>query len=127
MMQGITNGIIKRNITFAGLVLSETYHHPWLNLQPHEHEHANINIVTDGYLDETIERSSFSCDRFSALLKPCGAKHSNRYGSKQTQCLIVEFLPEFREYDTHGRALGEVRFSSAGKSRALARQIWTEF
>ncbi len=126
-MAGITNGTINRQIQIADLLLTETYHQPRLRLRTHDHEHANINMVIDGYLDETVEGSSYSCGRFSALVKPAGAKHSNHYGSKLTHCLIVEFMPQFIDHDSHRHILAEIRQTSAPKSRNLSKQIWTEF
>jgi AraC family transcriptional regulator len=126
-MAGITNGIINRTLRIADLVLTETLHQPLLRLRSHDHEHANINIVVDGYLDETVERSTFACSGFSSLLKPESARHSNRYGSKQTHCLIIEFMPRFGECDEHRQALAEVKHASSAGSRSLARQIWSEF
>ncbi len=126
-MAGITNGTINRQIQIADLLLTETYHQPRLRLRTHDHEHANINMVIDGYLDETVEGSSYSCGRFSALVKPAGAKHSNYYGSKQTHCLIVEFMPEFIEDNTHHQAFEEIRHACSPESRNLSKQLWTEF
>src|SRR5260221_7168462 len=126
-MSGITNGIIGHTLRVEDFILTETYHDPLLKLRTHDHEHANLNIVVEGYLDETVERSRFSCGGFSSLLKPRGAKHSNRYGSKQTHCLIVEFMPRFAEFDTNRQALSEVRHASTVASRSVAKQIWSEF
>ena len=126
-MAAITNGIIKRNLRIADFVLTETYHEALTCLRTHDHEHANINIPIEGYLDETVERSSYRCDSFSSLLKPAGAKHSNRYGRKQTRCLIVEFLPQFAEHDAHRNALSEIKHASSPESRNVAKQTWTEF
>jgi len=126
-MSGITNGIIGRTITVADFSLTETYHDPLLRLRPHDHEHANINIVIEGYLDETVERTGFPCRAFSSLLKPGGAKHANMYGTKQTHCLIVEFMPQFAEYLGHRQAVSEIRHATSIGSRSVAKQLWSEF
>jgi AraC family transcriptional regulator len=126
-MAGITNGNINRQLEVADLLLTETYHQPRLRLRTHDHERANINIVIDGYLEETVEGSSYSCERFGALLKPVGAKHSNHYGTRQTHCLIVEFMRPSIKHDTLRAALAEIRYSFSPESRNLSKQIWTEF
>jgi AraC family transcriptional regulator len=126
-MAGITSGLIDRTLRVGDCVLTATRHQPLFQLKPHDHEHPNINIVAEGHLEETVERTAFSCRGFSSMLKPAGAKHSNRYGSKETHCLIVEFMPQFVMGRQHGRALSEVRYSESPGSRTLASRIWSEF
>jgi AraC-like DNA-binding protein len=126
-MSGITSGLIDRTLRVGDCVLTATRHQPLFQLKPHDHEHANINIVADGYLEETVERMDFSCRKFSSVLKPAGARHSNRYGSKETHCVIIEFMPQFAMAHEHSRALSEVKYSDSPGSRTLARRIWNEF
>ena len=126
-MTGITNGLIGHTLMSGGLVLTETLHEPRMRLRLHDHERPNLNIVIDGYQDEEVGRVGFSCHSFSTLLKPAGARHSNRYGSRQTRCLIIEFTPRFIEGNDHVLALAEVRYDYSPGSRILARRIWSEF
>jgi hypothetical protein len=126
-MTGITNGLIGHTVRSGGLVLTETLHEPRMRLRLHDHERPNMNIVIDGYQDEEVGRVGFSCRRFSSLLKPSGARHSNRYGSQKTRCLIIEFMPQFIECNDHVQSLAEVRYAFSPGSRILANRIWSEF
>lgn len=126
-MQGITSGLVDRTLQVGDCVLTATRHEPLLKLPVHDHEHPNINIVGDGYLDEVVERFQFSCRPFSSLLKPAGAKHANTYGRKETRCLIVEFMPKFNLGRDRKRAVSEVRYADSLGARNIAQKIWWEF
>jgi AraC family transcriptional regulator len=126
-MLGITSGLVDGTLMAGDCVLTATRHQPLLKLSVHDHEHANINIVADGYVDEAVERLQFSCEPFSSLLKPPGARHANRYGGKETRCLIIEFLPQFYDCRNHCPAISKVRHTRSPGSRTLARRIWFEF
>jgi AraC family transcriptional regulator len=126
-MQQITNGNIARQLQLGTVRLTETWHRPGLRLAPHDHDNANINIVIDGGLDESVEHASFACPKFSLLLKPAGAQHSNIYGKKYTRCLIVEFLPAFL-HSIEGEAwLHEIEFARGPALRVMVRQLSYEF
>jgi AraC family transcriptional regulator len=80
-----------REFRGGGLVLTETWHAAALTLRRHDHEHPNVNVVLSGAFRETVERHQYDCDAQSALLKPGGSQHSDRYGDKPTHCILVEF------------------------------------
>jgi AraC family transcriptional regulator len=110
-MQQITQGQVLRQLRVAGLAVTETLHTGGLKLATHDHDHANINIVVDGALNERVERHVFDCGPGSMLLKPPGARHSNDYiQERSTRCIVVEFEPRF---DIERRSLlNHVRFAA---------------
>ena len=126
-MQQITNGKIARQLQIGAVRLTETLHRPGLRLVPHDHDNPNVNIVFDGGLDERVEQASIACPKYSLLLKPAGARHSNLYGRKYTRCLIVEFRPAFLDTIAGSEGLHEVEFTQSPGVRLIVKQLWAEF
>ncbi len=90
-MREVTQGAIVHQMAAGAFRITETVHPGRLELRPHEHENPNINIVLDGGLEERVQEHAHTCLPGSMLLKPAGARHSNRYGNGPTRCLILEF------------------------------------
>jgi len=124
----VTYGRALRTIPGSGVVFTETLHEPELALPAHEHTHAQVNFVFSGSFEESVGRRAFGCQAGSMLVKPAGAPHSNRYGSRPAHCLIVEFLPAFgaREW-SDSRLLDDILYteetSITGIGWRLRREI----
>ena len=63
---------------------------PGLQLPPHAHERATLNVVLDGPYEETVGRRSLGTHGPATLIsKPAGAVHENRV-SEPVECLVIE-------------------------------------
>jgi len=125
-MGRITHGLVRKVRNLGDLVLRETYYRPGFRTTPHCHEPARINILIHGELEERVEQTAFTYSPFSSVLKPGGARHSDRYGGGESSCLMVDFLPSFHSHIPKW-TLQEARFANNMGSRILARRIWHEF
>ena len=123
-MSHITFGQILRQQLAGDFRITETLHPALHRLGMHDHENPNINIVLDGGLQESVERHSFDCGPGSALLKPPGAKHSNKYGTRVTRCLIVEQTTGDSGEADLGRS--EIVIGKSPLFRCLSLQLWNE-
>lgn len=74
----------------GGWRVTRTQHEPDLRLDAHGHARANLVYVLGGSYDETIGRSSYAVGTRSILVKPVGAVHANRYGTRGAECLFIE-------------------------------------
>jgi AraC family transcriptional regulator len=91
----VTYGQAIRQVSTPTVVVTETRHAAWLTLKRHDHESANVNLVLSGRFSETVERHAYECRENTALLKPGGSQHSDRYGRTSAHCLVVEFTDAF--------------------------------
>ena len=124
----ITLGKLLKTINTAGFVLTETTHRPNHELTGHNHELTNIAFVLNGSFTEILHGRSIDCCPQSLLVKPAGAAHSNRYGSRGVRCLLVEI--ESRRLETlrsWSKVLGEVSHVRGGISSVSGMRIYKEF
>ena len=103
----ITLGQQIRSRAIRGYVLTETDHPANRSLARHAHEHANIALIRRGEFMETIGHRTWKCAAGSAIFKPAGAEHANRYGATGMACLLIEILPDALE--TSGFSEGGLR------------------
>jgi AraC family transcriptional regulator len=120
----ITFGQVLRQQVVGDFRITETLHPALHRLEMHDHENPNINIVLNGGLQECVEKYSFECGPGSALLKPPGAKHSNKYGTLVARCIIVEQTTGDSGKADLGRS--EVVLGKSPLIRALSLQLWNE-
>ncbi|MGH9971067.1 MAG: hypothetical protein ACREBG_25190 [Pyrinomonadaceae bacterium] len=83
-----------KRIEAGGFILTEAYNSPFVRWPPHAHELASITFVLKGLCLETIGTSLKEMDLHSAVIKPPGAVHSNRYGNLGARVLIIEVGPK---------------------------------
>ena len=77
----------------GGWQVTRTRHVANLRLDAHRHAHANLVCLVRGSYEETIGRTTHACGGRSVVVKPAGEEHSNRYGARGADCVIVEALP----------------------------------
>jgi AraC family transcriptional regulator len=95
MLPSKTSGEKLHAFEAAGISILETRHRPGLRIPRHCHENAEISLVLGGRFEEVVDQCTYDCGPASALLRPAGAEHVNRYGTRGAHCLIVEFGPKF--------------------------------
>ena len=93
----ITLGEKIRTRSLPGYVLTETDHPANHSLPRHAHEHANFALIRRGDFEESVGRRAWNCAAGSAIFKPAGADHANRYGGAGMACLLIEVLPDTLE------------------------------
>lgn len=74
--------------------MSETWHDPGFVSPPHAHERASLNIVLAGVYGETARGTTTRSPRGTAIAKPGGEGHSNRFGGVGARCLLLEVEPD---------------------------------
>src|SRR5262245_27502644 len=73
---------------------TETWHAPALVLPVHEHERACLHFVLSGHYQETVAGRAQSFGPGTALYKPAGVRHSNRFPECGARSLRIELSPE---------------------------------
>jgi len=110
-----------------GLTVTRTRHAAGLQLPRHCHANANVTLVLDGQFEEVVQERTYDCRPSTALLKPAGAAHLNRYGPQAAHCLIVEFKPHFlNSFPEIERVLAEPTCSYGGSASALGIHMYKE-
>jgi AraC family transcriptional regulator len=123
----VTYGEAVREFRGGGLVLTETRHAAALTLRRHDHEHPNVNVVLSGAFRETVERHHYNCDAQSALVKPGGSQHSDRYGDKPAHCIVVEFTSDHTSVNPEvDPLLAEHLQRRSGPIGLIAQQLYAE-
>jgi AraC family transcriptional regulator len=89
----ITLGESIRIRDLQGSIVTETEHPATRLLPRHAHEHANLALIRRGNFVETVGTRAWECAAGSAIYKPAGADHTNRYGPAGMSCLVIELLP----------------------------------
>jgi hypothetical protein len=82
--------IAKRAHT-ESFLLAETCHAPNQRLLPHRHENATITLLLEGVSQESAPSvRAMTCRVGSALVRPAGAIHEDRFGPDGTTNLEIE-------------------------------------
>jgi AraC family transcriptional regulator len=70
----------------------------------HAHDTLGISVVLRGQVEETAGRRTEVCGAASAVIKPAGTVHANRFGPRGARLLAVELAPELAAglLDMHG-------------------------
>jgi AraC family transcriptional regulator len=63
---------------------------PCVRLPWHAHEAATVALVLRGLVEEQAGGRTWECRLGSAIIKPAGEWHANRYGRDGARCLIVQ-------------------------------------
>jgi AraC family transcriptional regulator len=74
---------------------------PLLQLPPHAHLHATLNVVLEGRYGEAVERGGLQTHGPATLIaKPAGILHRNQLGTAPAECLVIELIPDTRANDS---------------------------
>ena len=100
---------------------------PDVRLPWHAHEHACLVVPLEGSFTEGFPSREISCDIGSALFKPPGERHTNRYGRTGARCLVVEFMPvTLQHFCERVSGLDQVANMRSGAVMHLATRIHYE-
>jgi AraC family transcriptional regulator len=109
------------------LQVAETRAPPGLRLPWHAHEHACLVVLLEGSFTEAFRTRSVACDVATALFKPPGEQHTDRYGRTGARCLVVEFMPQQIEHVCqHASSLDRVANVRSATVMQLATRIHYE-
>lgn len=101
---------------------------PLTSFRTHAHELASITFIIKGSCVETISSRAYDCSPLSAIIKPAGELHSNRYGKAGARCLIVEVKPErLQKLRMFTRMLDSALHLRETTLGAFALRIYKEF
>jgi AraC family transcriptional regulator len=87
----------------------------------HAHTTLGISVVLRGFVEETAGRTTESAGAASAVIKPAGTVHANRFGPAGARLLAVEVAPERVAglLDEHG-GLGRWRWVRVTRALGVA-------
>ncbi|HKY06480.1 MAG TPA: AraC family transcriptional regulator [Blastocatellia bacterium] len=88
-----TFGRINRTFGVNGFHLCEVSIPPQLRLSLHEHELAQICIVSKGEYVETARGHETSLRSGSVVIRPAGEPHSNTFGGQEAAALLIDIEP----------------------------------
>jgi AraC family transcriptional regulator len=124
----VTVGEVLGSRRIGQLTITESTHGAALTIPRHTHETAGLTIVLAGRFVEEFAASSHDCVRGSALLKPAGEPHANRYGPAGARSLLVQFSPAFVDSLRDGGCrLDAESFVAPAVVGGLARRAAREF
>jgi len=107
-----------------GFVIAETHYGPRSYQSRHDHEEARLIITVHGGFTEAWGRLRHCCVPASALLRPAGEMHTNRYNATGALCVSIRFGAEWsrrlQEYGIQGGFNGSVEMGS------LAHRLYRE-
>jgi len=84
-----------RRVELSDLVVNETFRPRGLVLPSHFHEYASIAFTMEGHFDETVGVKGYEVEPHSAIVRPAGDRHANRYSHTAARCLIIEIKPQW--------------------------------
>ncbi|NOT31275.1 MAG: helix-turn-helix transcriptional regulator [Planctomycetes bacterium] len=87
-------GQLVRTLRTTSFNVVETRHPIGMVIEPHEHEHACLNLVLQGHYHEAYAHAGGEFPPLSACFKPAGESHSNCFERASARCLLIEIRDE---------------------------------
>lgn len=98
VVAGVLGGTPERTVFAGSFAVTPVWLPPRLQLHPHAHERATLNVVLEGEYREAVEGSAFQSHGPATLIaKPAGIVHANRLGTGPVECLIIELRTDTTE------------------------------
>ena len=119
-----SSGQIQHEQRAGPFCISEITHAGGLTLASHEHEHACLHAVLGGCYRETTTRGERDSATGSALFKPAGMRHANRFPPAGARTLRIEV--DAAADDELARAMTEPGHSDHPAVEILARHLRRE-
>lgn len=82
----------------SGFVIAEVQYAPHFYQPRHNHEETRLIVTVSGDFEESWAQRDHSCGPASALVRPAGEMHTNRYGATGALCINVRFGPEWADH-----------------------------
>ena len=124
----ITVGKIIKTVDVGGLVLTEAWHPPEMEIPAHHHEYASMMCVIAGASQISFARQNQYCTSYDLTFMPPGETHASQYSRVGAQCLLVEIKPQrldsIRQFS---RVLDEAAYHSGGMLSGFMKKIYREF
>lgn len=86
----ITFGRRLHRAAVAELTVTASCHRAGAQIARHAHEVANLYVTLAGGFSETVERAQMTGAPGTMIVKPGGARHSNRYGLEDVVGVVIE-------------------------------------
>jgi AraC family transcriptional regulator len=103
MSSGTSQKTVVQVGPISGFVLADVQYAPRYYQSWHDHEETRLILTVSGGFTESWARLHHSCGPSSALLRPAGEKHTNRYDARGASCINVRFGPEWASYQKEYR------------------------
>ena len=109
-------------------VLTEAFQRPMSSFPRHAHELACLTFVLKGHCIETFDHKAYECGPVSAIVKPAGEVHANRYGQDGARCLILEIEPKrIQTQSSFSKVFAQPAYLRGDSFTALGTRIYKEF
>ena len=117
-----------KSLEAGGFILTEAANLPLTTFPRHSHELASITFLISGSCIETFGSRPHECSPYSAIIKPAGEIHSNRYGNSGARCLIIEIKEErVKSSESCSQILARAAHLRGGVITPFAVRIYKEF
>lgn len=117
-------GRIVRSVCIDGFMVSEVAYPPNSTLPMHTHPFSNVSLVLSGVCEERTERTCHVATPCSAVFKPAGQMHSNRFGPSGARLLLIRIAEKEANTLQQRRAYGWMaRGSLAAIGLAIYRSL----
>lgn len=80
-----------------GFSVAEVVYAPGAHQAWHDHEETRLIVVVRGGFTESWARREYCCEAASALLRPAGERHTDRYSGQGTLCINVRLGGDWEE------------------------------
>ncbi|HJQ39303.1 MAG TPA: AraC family transcriptional regulator [Thermoanaerobaculia bacterium] len=87
--RSLTFGSESRVIEAGEFTVVETSYAPLRALPRHGHEDAALCFSFRGSFEETVDGQTFEAAPYDVMVRPPAVRHSNRYASTGTQCVLI--------------------------------------
>ena len=102
MLPGELHGTNVLSLQVSHFRLTDTVHERDAVAERHCHRLPQICLVQRGAFEERVGRTQRQIDAFSAMLRPAGEVHENRFHVSGARCFTVEIDPEWTaDFEQH--------------------------
>ena len=85
----LTHGSEQHVMQAGGFVVVESSYAPSRALPRHGHDEAALCFSFRGSFEEWVDGRNFECAPYEVIVRPPAVRHSNRYASTGTQCVLI--------------------------------------
>lgn len=116
-----------KRLDIGDFIVTEAAQKPLSVLPRHAHELASITFELRGLCEETIDGRLHKCVPYTAIIKPPGQVHSDKYCDTGTTCMIVEVKSErLQSIRSFSRLLDDPLLLVSDSMASLTPRIYKE-
>lgn len=123
----LTLGREVQAVDVGGFVVVESTYAPSHALPRHGHDEAALCFAVRGGFDESVDGRTFECAQWDVMVRPAAVRHSNRYATTATHCVLIGVPQEtVVRLGAHTTLFERSRLVSRQTGQAIAMRIHRE-